>query len=119
MPGALSAGARAESFTLLTPAERIVVAYLTHGLSNKEIASALGKAEATVKHQVGSILQKTGVPTRLRLMAMLGAPSSLLAGTGFDHRTKTAAGTCANAVGGGQFMAKETACPEQAGEVCP
>ena len=55
----------------LSPAERVVVSCLLQGLSNKEIARALGKSECTVKNQVSAILAKTGVPTRARLMALL------------------------------------------------
>ncbi len=55
----------------LTPAERVVVHLLAQGLSNREIASALGKAEATVKNQVSSSLRKLGASTRLRLVAQL------------------------------------------------
>ena len=55
----------------LSPAERVVVHYLAQGLSNREIATALGKSEATVKHQVSACLRKCGVRTRSRLIAML------------------------------------------------
>jgi DNA-binding NarL/FixJ family response regulator len=55
----------------LTPAERRVLVYLCAGYSNKEIASALGRAEATVKHQVSACLRKLGVPSRARLIAAL------------------------------------------------
>jgi DNA-binding NarL/FixJ family response regulator len=55
----------------LSPAERVVLACLRQGLSNREIAHALGKAEATVKNQVAACLQKCGVSTRARLMAKL------------------------------------------------
>jgi len=55
----------------LSPAEQVVAAHLNQGLSNKEIARALGKSEFTVKHQVSSILRKLGVPTRVRLIARL------------------------------------------------
>jgi DNA-binding NarL/FixJ family response regulator len=55
----------------LTPAEESVLTHLLAGLSNKEIASALGKAEPTVKHQVSSILHKHRVPSRARLLAIL------------------------------------------------
>lgn len=56
---------------VLTPAETRVLAYLLGGLCNKEIASELNRAEATVKNQVASILRKYGVPSRTRLMAVL------------------------------------------------
>ena len=55
----------------LSPAERVVLAHLQQGLSNREIAHALGKAEATVKNQVAACLQKCRVPTRGRLMALM------------------------------------------------
>lgn len=47
------------------------MAYVCQGLSNKEIASALGKSECTVKHQVSACLAKLGVPSRTRLIALL------------------------------------------------
>lgn len=40
-------------------------------LSNREIAVALGKSTATVKNQVGAILQKLAVSSRARLFARL------------------------------------------------
>lgn len=54
----------------LTPAEQEVLTHLLAGLSNKEIAAALHKAEPTVKHQVSSILRKHAVPSRARLIAL-------------------------------------------------
>jgi DNA-binding NarL/FixJ family response regulator len=54
----------------LTPAEQRVCELLLTGLSNKEIASELGRAEATIKNQVASILRKHGVPSRARLLAL-------------------------------------------------
>jgi len=56
---------------LLSPAEQVVLAQLRQGLSNREIATALGKSERTVKNQVSAILTKYGVPTRARLIAHL------------------------------------------------
>lgn len=61
----------AEPRALLTAAECRVLELLGAGYSNKEIASRLGKAEATVKNQVASILHKLGAPTRARLIASL------------------------------------------------
>ena len=60
-----------ELLAVLTPAERLVVTHLCEGLANKEIASVLGKSEATVKFQVSSAMAKLGVPTRTRLMVLL------------------------------------------------
>jgi len=54
----------------LTPAEQRVCELLLTGQSNKEIASELGRAEATIKNQVASILRKHGVPSRARLLAL-------------------------------------------------
>jgi len=56
---------------LLSPAERRVLAYICAGYSNKEISSALGRAEPTIKHQVSACLRKMGQPSRARLIAML------------------------------------------------
>lgn len=55
----------------LSPAERFVAAHVAEGLSNREIAVALGKSEATVKHQVSAILRKAGVASRSRFIALL------------------------------------------------
>jgi len=61
--------ARGVGAVQLTQAEREVLGYVLLGLANKEIASALNKAEPTVKHQVSSILLKHRVPSRARLIA--------------------------------------------------
>ena len=55
----------------LSPAERLVAVHLLEGLSNREIAVALGKSEATVKNQVSAVLHKLEVPTRARLIVRL------------------------------------------------
>lgn len=55
----------------LTPAEKRVLQLVQLGLSNKEIASALDRAEPTIKNQVAACLRKFGVPSRARLMALL------------------------------------------------
>lgn len=54
---------------MLTPAERLVAAHLVQGLANKEIATLISRSESTIKNQVGSVLAKTGVPTRTRFIA--------------------------------------------------
>lgn len=64
-----SAGRFNSLLEILTPAERLVAAHLLQGLSNKEIAVALGKAEPTVKHQVSAILRAFSQSTRTRLIA--------------------------------------------------
>lgn len=59
------------TFEPVSRAEREVLSYVCAGYSNKEIASFLGKAEPTVKHQVSSCLRKFGLSSRTRLMAAL------------------------------------------------
>ena len=58
-PGALGGGLDA-----LTSREREVLAELTKGRSNREIARALGVSEKTVKAHVSSVLAKLGVQDR-------------------------------------------------------
>lgn len=55
----------------LTPAEWRVAALVAEGFSNKEISSALDRAEATVKHQLASTMQKCGVQSRCQLIVLL------------------------------------------------
>lgn len=50
----------------LTERELEILRLMTGGLSNSEIASALGVAEGTVKNHVSSILGKLGVRDRIR-----------------------------------------------------
>ncbi len=50
----------------LTPRETEVLRLLASGASNKEIATALGTVEGTVKNQVSSIISKLGVRDRTR-----------------------------------------------------
>ena len=57
--------------TSLTPAERAVAALVCEGMSNKEISSALGRAEATIKHQLASALRKASLQSRCQLIVML------------------------------------------------
>jgi DNA-binding NarL/FixJ family response regulator len=53
-----------EPFQPLSRREMEVLGELTHGLSNKEIASELGISHQTVKNHVTSILRKLGVEDR-------------------------------------------------------
>ena len=55
----------------LTPCERMVAIHVAQGLSNKEISSALGRAEPTIKHQISSALRKLGVQDRCQLIVRL------------------------------------------------
>jgi DNA-binding NarL/FixJ family response regulator len=53
----------------LSPRELEVAQLLGQGLSNKDIASRLGISLPTVKDHVHRILDKTGLPSRLAVMA--------------------------------------------------
>ena len=59
-----------EAVVKLTPAEAEIVAHAARGLSNKEIAAALGKAEATVKGHLTRVYRKLGVKSRLQLILL-------------------------------------------------
>ena len=50
----------------LTPKELEVLALMTAGMSNKEIAQSLGVAEATIKAHASTIFSKLGVRDRVR-----------------------------------------------------
>ena len=60
----LGAGALGSGLDALTSREREVLAELTKGRSNREIARALGVSEKTVKAHVSSVLAKLGVQDR-------------------------------------------------------
>jgi DNA-binding NarL/FixJ family response regulator len=53
-----------EPFQPLSTREMEVLAYVTHGKSNKEIANLLGISHQTVKNHVTAILRKLGVEDR-------------------------------------------------------
>ena len=65
-PGPPTAGA-------LTTREQQVLAFIQQGLSNKEIASQLHIAEATVKNHVHHVLEKLNVPTRSLVAAQFSS----------------------------------------------
>ncbi len=52
----------------LTAAEREVLALVAKGLSNPDIAAQLGKSDKTVRNQVSSLLEKTGLSKRSELI---------------------------------------------------
>jgi two-component system, NarL family, nitrate/nitrite response regulator NarL len=58
---------------VLTMRQKQVFSLLKQGLSNKEIASALGIAEATVKNHVHQVLEKLQVTSRGQAAASSGA----------------------------------------------
>ena len=60
----MTAAVPAAELDHLTPTERRVLQSVNEGRSNKEIASELGVAVATVKHHVHSLLTKLGVRRR-------------------------------------------------------
>ena len=55
--------------TQLTPRQRDVVTEMCKGKSNKEIARALGMAEATVKLHLTEVFKTIGVKTRYEAIA--------------------------------------------------
>lgn len=69
LSGALGEGS--PLLACLSPAERLVAHGIAQGMSNAEIACSLGKSEFTVKHQVSTILAKTGAKTRIKLVLLL------------------------------------------------
>jgi DNA-binding CsgD family transcriptional regulator len=54
-------------WSMLTPAERDVLALILEGRSNADIASARGRSIRTIANQVASILRKTKNPSRRAL----------------------------------------------------
>jgi DNA-binding NarL/FixJ family response regulator len=57
----------------LSPRERVVLAMVAEGLRNREIATALGTSENSVKVHIHRLLRKTGTQRRQEL-AVLAAP---------------------------------------------
>jgi DNA-binding CsgD family transcriptional regulator len=55
----------------MTPAERAVAMVLADGFSNREIADRLGQTVDAVKFLLHRVYQKTGVPSRAALVAVL------------------------------------------------
>jgi DNA-binding CsgD family transcriptional regulator len=61
---------RGRGGTALTPREREVVAHVTAGRSNREIAAELSISERTVEHHLESIFSRLGIRSRAQLIAM-------------------------------------------------
>jgi DNA-binding NarL/FixJ family response regulator len=55
----------------LSPAECLVATHVAQGLSNKEIAATLGRAPATIKHQLSAAMRHLGVQSRCQLIVLL------------------------------------------------
>jgi DNA-binding NarL/FixJ family response regulator len=60
-----------DSLADLTPAELHVAGLVAEGLSNKEVSTALGRAESTVKHQVAAAMRKLGLQSRCQLIVLM------------------------------------------------
>jgi FixJ family two-component response regulator len=60
-------------FELLTPREQEVMAFVTAGLMNKQIATEMGIAEPTVKFHRGHIMRKMGARSLADLVKMAGS----------------------------------------------
>ena len=56
------------AFASLSPREREVLALITHGLGNAEIAARLSISEKTVRNHVSNVFDKLGVWTRAQAM---------------------------------------------------
>jgi two-component system, NarL family, nitrate/nitrite response regulator NarL len=83
---ALQRESKPDRLSVLTTREEQILAGLGHGLSNKEIARDLHLSEKTIKHYVGSLLNKPRVRNRVEA-ALLG--QGRLNGKGHGNSSKT------------------------------
>lgn len=56
----------------LTPRETEIAWHLAHGLTYKEIATRLGRAEQTIRNQVWRVYRKLGVDNRYDMLVQIG-----------------------------------------------
>ena len=61
------------SFDMLTPREREIMAFVTAGLMNKQIAGEIGVSEVTVKLHRGNVMRKMGAKSLAELVRMADA----------------------------------------------
>jgi DNA-binding CsgD family transcriptional regulator len=61
----------AEAWALLTPTEQRVSRLVADGLSNREVADALGSSPRTVEAHLRAVFTKLDVPSRLRLAVLV------------------------------------------------
>lgn len=66
--GLAGAPSTSAAFAALSPREREILAHLTEGLSNAEIAERLGVSEKTVRNHLSHLFDKLGVWTRAQAM---------------------------------------------------
>ena len=59
-----------DAFASLSPREREILARLTEGLSNAEIAERLGVSEKTVRNHLSNLFDKLGVWSRAQAMVL-------------------------------------------------
>jgi two-component system response regulator DevR len=64
-----SRAGEAGAFADLTEQERRVLAHIAQGLSNRDIADAMGLAEKTVRNYVSNVLAKLGLSSRSQAAA--------------------------------------------------
>jgi FixJ family two-component response regulator len=74
----------------LTVRERQVLALVTTGMLNKQIAAELGAAEKTIKVHRGRVMEKMQVRSAAALVRLLSRDSAF--GNGADHQAPTGAG---------------------------
>ena len=85
-------------FETLSPREREVMALVTSGLMNKQVAARTGLAESTVKIHRGQVMRKMGTKSLADLVKM--AEIIDMHGNSFEHRPSSelevASGACAS-----------------------